>query len=226
MVDSNLLLISALAVGGYYMWSTYSVEEAAEDLTNAVIDGALAVGGVVLERTGEMLEEVGDAVVEVATNEDGVVYKATQNLQDVVSGKTRDELEDNEPGISWTGNSTGTQVMKDMGIDPCYRSKTDNPSVDGFYAVVDYFEDYENVPGCDIKCYRETGNGTKTGDGSCYVYEKQYHLPDFKQISYDIQHPEEAAQRKAEEARITQEKWDAIESSESYQDMMRVLPWH
>ena len=69
MVDTNLLLISALAVGGYYMWSTYSVEEAAEDLTNAVIDGALAVGGVVLERTGEMLEEVGDAVVEVATND-------------------------------------------------------------------------------------------------------------------------------------------------------------
>ena len=118
MVDTNLLLISALAVGGFYMWSNRpTVEEAAEGVTNALIDGALAVGGVIFERTGELAVAASDAVVAVATDPDGLVYKTTQNLQDVASGKTRDELEDNEPGISLFGNSTGTQVMKDKGID-------------------------------------------------------------------------------------------------------------
>ena len=224
MVDSNLIILGALAAGGYYFVYVYewpTVEDVAEDAANLVFDTAGAVAGVVVERGVEFIEDVAE---EVLFNEDSVGYKFTQNIQDT-AWKSRDELEDNEPGISWTGNSTGTQVMKDMGIDPCYRSKTDNPSVDGFYAVYDYFDDYENVPGCDIDCYRETGNGTKTADGSCYVYEKQFHLPEFKQISYDLHHPEEAEARKLAEAAAAKETMDRLNNDPMWQSMLKAVPW-
>ena len=225
MVDSNLIILGALAAGGYYFVYVYewpTVKEVAEDAANMAIDTFVAVAGVVVERGVEFAEDVAE---EVLFNEDSVGYKFTQNIQDT-SWKSRDELEDNEPGISWFGNSTGTQLQKDTNQDPCYRSRTDVGVVDGAYAIYDYFDDYKSVPGCDIECYRKTGDGTITGDGTCntpghaFIDSTVDIMLNAQQYTYDIHHPEEAAARKKQEAERVQEAMDFINNDPMTQQVM------
>lgn len=82
MVDSNLIILGALAAGGYYAMFVYewpSVEDITKEVVDGLIDTGMAAGSALLEKGGDALYEVGETLVDEATP---VVTTVTTGIAD------------------------------------------------------------------------------------------------------------------------------------------------